>query len=235
MHSRSIEFWWTYQNTVLIALLYNWPHTNIIVVNTAKRREEEGRGAKRREEKRTEHNRRLEQKRRDILGWVKSTMSHRMSYVLAKSRSCEIDSDRCLMFSNRSENWLASRGQVYIVNQQESSILCNWFSLRRLGPWTNHLPPDGPSWWRHQMEPFSASLAFVWGIHRSAVNSPHKGQWRGALMLSLICTWINARVNTREAGDLRRHHAHCDVIVMGVMVHFLFCVFQNDSWCVILV
>ena len=28
---------------------------------------------------------------------------------------------------------------------------------------------------------------FVWGIHRSPVNSPHKGQWRGALMFSLIC------------------------------------------------
>ena len=27
---------------------------------------------------------------------------------------------------------------------------------------------------------------FVRGIHRSPVNSPHKGQWRGALMFSLI-------------------------------------------------
>ena len=27
---------------------------------------------------------------------------------------------------------------------------------------------------------------FVRGIHRSLVNSPHKGQWRGALMFSLI-------------------------------------------------
>ena len=55
---------------------------------------------------------------------------------------------------------------------------------------------------------------FVWGIHRSSVNSPHKGQWRGALMFSLICAWINDWVNNREAGDLRRHLAHCDVIVM---------------------
>ena len=28
---------------------------------------------------------------------------------------------------------------------------------------------------------------FVWEIHRSPVNFPHKGQWRGALMFSLIC------------------------------------------------
>ena len=43
------------------------------------------------------------------------------------------------------------------------------------------------------------------GIHRSPVNSPHKGQWRGTLMFSLICAWINAWVNNREAGDLGLH------------------------------
>ena len=43
---------------------------------------------------------------------------------------------------------------------------------------------------------------FVRGIHRSPVNSPHKGQWREALMFSLICARINGWVNNREAGDL---------------------------------
>ena len=46
------------------------------------------------------------------------------------------------------------------------------------------------------------------------VNSPHKGQWRGALMFTLICARIKGWVNTREAGDLSRHRAHCDIIVM---------------------
>ena len=32
-----------------------------------------------------------------------------------------------------------------------------------------------------------------------------KGQWRKALMFSLICAWINRWVNNRETGDLRRH------------------------------
>ena len=32
--------------------------------------------------------------------------------------------------------------------------------------------------WEH----FPRYLPFVWGIHRSLVNSPHKGQWRGALI-----------------------------------------------------
>ena len=65
--------------------------------------------------------------------------------------------------------------------------------------------------WKH----FPSNWPFVRGIHRSPVNSPHKGQWRGALMFSSICAWINARVNNRGAGDLRRNHAHYDVSVMG--------------------
>ena len=68
------------------------------------------------------------------------------------------------------------------------------------------------TWWRHQMETFSALLAICAG--NSPVNSPHKGQWRGALLFSLICFWINGWVNNRKAGDLRRYRAHYDVIVM---------------------
>ena len=64
--------------------------------------------------------------------------------------------------------------------------------------------------WKH----FPRNWRFVRGIHRSPVNSPHKGQWRGALMFSLICVWINDWVNNGEAGDLRRYPAHCDVTVM---------------------
>ena len=77
------------------------------------------------------------------------------------------------------------------------------------------------AWWRHQMETFSASLAFVRGIHRSPVNSPHKGQWRGALVLFLICAWINGWVNDGEAQDLRRHRAHYDGTVIGNMVNLV--------------
>ena len=55
---------------------------------------------------------------------------------------------------------------------------------------------------------------FVRGIHRSPVNSPHKGQWRGALMFSLICAKTYGWINNRDAGDLRRHRAHHDVTVM---------------------
>ena len=67
--------------------------------------------------------------------------------------------------------------------------------------------------WKH----FSRYWPFVQGIQRLTVNSPHKGRWRGALMFSLICAWINGWVNNREAGDLRRNRARYDVIAMHSM------------------
>ena len=65
--------------------------------------------------------------------------------------------------------------------------------------------------WKH----FPRNWPFVREIHRSPVNFPHKGQWRGALMFSLMYAWINDWVNNREAGDLRLQHGHYDVIVMN--------------------
>ena len=54
----------------------------------------------------------------------------------------------------------------------------------------------------HQVEIFSPLLALC--PENSPVTGvfPHKDQWCGALMLSLICAWINGWVNTRNAGDL---------------------------------
>ena len=51
----------------------------------------------------------------------------------------------------------------------------------------------------------------------SAMNSPHKGHWpvvTRSFDVFFIFTRINGLVNDREAGDLRRHRAHYDVIVM---------------------
>ena len=83
--------------------------------------------------------------------------------------------------------------------------------------------------WKH----FPRYWPFARGIHRSPVNSPHKGQWRGALMFSLICTRMNGWVNTREAGDLRRSRAHYDVTVMHVgpdwLCHHTLCLHINQN------
>ena len=64
------------------------------------------------------------------------------------------------------------------------------------------------------METFLRWWAFVWGFQWSLVNSPHRDHWCGALLFSLICAWLDGWVNNHEAGDLRRHHAHYDVIVI---------------------
>ena len=69
--------------------------------------------------------------------------------------------------------------------------------------------------WKH----FPRYWPFVRGIHRSPVNLPHKGQLRGALIFSLICTRTNIWVNNRDSGDLRRHCAHYDVTVMNYAIN----------------
>ena len=69
---------------------------------------------------------------------------------------------------------------------------------------------DGVIKWKH----FPRYWAFVRRIYRSPVISPHKGQRRGALMFFFICAWTNCWANNWDAGDLRRHCAHYDVIAI---------------------
>ena len=79
--------------------------------------------------------------------------------------------------------------------------------------------------WKH----FPRYWPYVRGIHRSPVNSPHKGQWCGALIFPLICTWINGWVNNGEAGDLRRHCTHYDVIVKVTTIITTWCT-HSENW-----
>ena len=65
----------------------------------------------------------------------------------------------------------------------------------------------------NQMEMFSALLVLCEGESPVTGGFPHKGEIRGALMF-LICDWTN-----QDAGDLRRHCANYDVIVMGIAVY----------------
>ena len=75
------------------------------------------------------------------------------------------------------------------------------------------------SWWRHQMETFSALLALCAG------NSPVNGEFPAQRPVTrsfdvfFICAWINGWINNRDAGDLRRHRAHYDVTVK-VLVNY---------------
>ena len=60
---------------------------------------------------------------------------------------------------------------------------------------------------------FSRYWPFAREIHRSPVNSTHKGQRRGALMFPLISAWTNTWANNGDAGDLTSHRANYDVTV----------------------
>ena len=81
-----------------------------------------------------------------------------------------------------------------------------------------YVTPINPSgwwpWWRHEMETFPRDWPFGRPIHQSLVDSPHNGQWRGALMFSFFCAWTNGWTNNRDTGDLRRHCAYYDVTVI---------------------
>ena len=107
---------------------------------------------------------------------------------------------------------------------RRSDRLCRSFLLyplnfHKMASVTNPLWYDDVIKWKH----FPRYWPFVRGIHWSPVNSLHKGQWRGALMFSLICAWINGWVNNREAGDLRRPSRplwrHCNEVYLSSLVH----------------
>ena len=73
------------------------------------------------------------------------------------------------------------------------------------------------AWWRHQLDTFSAILAFCEG------NSPVTGEFTSqrpvmqsfdVVVFFSICTWIKGWVTNCEACDLRRYRAHYDVTVV---------------------
>ena len=109
------------------------------------------------------------------------------------------------------------RSEVAVMAQDSLKLGLNLSAHQRNYQWFQSPHPTSPLRkhddiikWKH----FPRNWPFVRGIHRSPVNSRHKGQWRGALIFYLICVWINDWVNNREAGDLGRYRAHYDVIVM---------------------
>ena len=93
-------------------------------------------------------------------------------------------------------------------------------------------PPHFTPWWRHQMETFAALLDICAG------NSPVTGEFpaqrpvtRSFDVFFDLCLWINGWVNNREAGDLRRHCAHYDIIfTQPVVCHLPVTCLSPASW-----
>ena len=87
-----------------------------------------------------------------------------------------------------------------------------WLSLTRGNPTLQFLARPSSSktyidsWWFHQMGTVSALQALCAGNSLASVKSSHKGQRRGALMFSLICTRTTCCANNGNAGDLGHHY-----------------------------
>ena len=127
-----------------------------------------------------------------------------------------------LMGNTEHNSAVMLRGMTSQINSKMSvCLVCSGYQQRKYQSYAwlalceENPRVAGNTWWRHQRETYSALLALGRGIHRSPVNSPHKGQWCSTLMFSLISACINDWVNIREAVDLRRHGAHYDVTVMS--------------------
>ena len=77
------------------------------------------------------------------------------------------------------------------TNHQQTCCLVHYY----IHPWLLNPLHDDVIKWKH----FPRYWPFVREIHRSPVNSSHKGQWRGALMFSLICA-LNKRLSKQSWG-----------------------------------
>ena len=96
-----------------------------------------------------------------------------------------------------------------------------------------------PTRWRHQMETFSALLAFCAG--NSPMNSPHKGQWRGALIFFYLR--LNKRLSKqswrrsfetpscalwRQYNEINAAWWRCDIEAISILLLILF--FRGIHW-----
>ena len=130
---------------------------------------------------------------------------------------CEINLSVVRTLLHIPRNMHTIRTFVYYITGIEAIFDCR--STREVA--LKNMDHDDVIKWKH----FPRYWPFVRGIYRSSMNSPHKGQWRGALMFSLIGARIDGWVNNGEAGDLRSHRAHYDVMVMWMIYEFI----KNDK------
>ena len=121
-----------------------------------------------------------------------------------------------------------NRACVSEIELQTNLLIIRFNRTRRSGPINTTLTHtvcfniSKRSWWRHQMETFSALRAG---------NSPVTGEFpsqrpvtRSFDVFFFIWTWTNVWVNNREAVDLRRYRGHYDVTVM-------YCMENNSDLC----
>ena len=104
------------------------------------------------------------------------------------------------------------------LNWNLYKLVLSWSVVRNWKPpWRHIWGPDGVIKWKH-----------------FPVNSPHKGQSRGALVFSLIYAWTNDWVYNRDASDLGRHNVHYDATLMHMIHMFPLCPRENNKYVVVM-
>ena len=115
-----------------------------------------------------------------------------------------------------SQNWFRCRLVAEQATSSPPQILSNFLIILIIILWHTFIAAlMCQAWWRHQMETFSALLALCGEstAHRWIPRTKASDAELWCFLWS--APWINGSVNNREAGDLRRHRAPYDVIVMG--------------------
>ena len=116
--------------------------------------------------------------------------------------------------------WRCSEQQMYCICWPKM-MAGDWYQRRFFPQTATCLPSDGRNGvlvfassyhdgvtkWKH----FPRYWPFVWGIHRTPVNSPHKGQWHGALVFSLICAMSKQSTHRWFETPSRPLWLHCYV------------------------
>ena len=98
------------------------------------------------------------------------------------------------------------------ITTAKTLIIRNWIALDM----TLVIVPKlfSNTWWRHQMETFSALLALCAGYSPVTGEFPSQRPVTQSFDVFIDLSWKNGWINSGEAGDLRRHCAHYDVTVM---------------------
>ena len=160
----------------------------------------------------------------------------------ALTPTCTMPADSVLTIKlavSSSKFSMTTNGSVYICWPDDVTQTGQWLNCYRRPMWYRDVNKESVkspyNWsfshndvikWKH----VPRYWPFVRGIHRSPVNSSHKGQWRGALMFSLIFA-LNKRLSKQSWGwwfetPWRLLWRHCNA---GSIYHKSQCGIHNSS------
>ena len=116
---------------------------------------------------------------RCLMSWTHNSTKNNYQLLISPLSLGTVFSDWALWLYH---SWSVPSGEHVVLALRR--YICPMFLHVQIGAKAIFISHDDVIKWKH----FPRYWPFVRGIHRSPVNSPHKGQWRGSLMFSLIST-----------------------------------------------